>query len=204
MVSLQPRMDAQEVYIPYDDKYTASYHVFFITGNPGCIGYYHSFLTALSTQVSEDKVDIYGHSLYGFIDDPPPSETYNNRRFEGRKVLSLGEQTLFIEETLNLYAEENIDRTELVTGNYNPVFPDPHRLRKDKPIKIILIGHSVGAYIGLEILRLHKKRGSRDVEIIGFVGLWPTVTWIGKSPSGLRFGVCFSKKFSKKMSGEIL
>lgn len=60
--------------------------------------------------------------------------------------------------------------------------------------RVILVGHSVGAYIGLEILRRWRekgKKGEREVRmrIMGYVGLWPTVTWIGRSPSGRKLGV---------------
>ena len=73
-------------------------------------------------------------------------------------------------------------------------------------IRIILAGHSVGAYIGMEVLRAWRDMSrtaavggngipkndrvdSSGVEFVGFVGLWPTITWIGQSENGRRLGV---------------
>ena len=86
--------------------------------------------------------------------------------------------------------------------------------------KVIVVGHSVGAYIGLEVLRgLRGRKGNgkgerrgegakegkrekreeigggegeeeeEEVSVLGFIGLWPTVTWIGRSVRGRRVGV---------------
>lgn len=70
-----------------------------------------------------------------------------------------------------------------------------------EPVKIIIMGHSVGAYIGMEVLRRWQERGKerRGEEkkegekgrMVGFVGLWPTVTWIGRSASGRKLVVSF-------------
>ena len=60
--------------------------------------------------------------------------------------------------------------------------------------KIIIISHSVGSYIGLEILRrwrerIGKKGADTEPQIVGYISLWPTVTWISKSNSGKKMGV---------------
>lgn len=67
----------------------ASHHlIFFITGNPGLIGYYQTFLGTLQTLLSstqtrhvptdaKDVFDIHGQSLAGFGDaEPHSSRTY--------------------------------------------------------------------------------------------------------------------------------
>ncbi|KAL8951767.1 MAG: hypothetical protein Q9222_002288 [Ikaeria aurantiellina] len=49
------------------------------------------------------------------------------------------------------------------------------------------MGHSVGAYILLEIIRNHRKRiedGAKDFDLIGGILLFPTITHIARSPSG--------------------
>lgn len=71
--------------------------------------------------------------------------------------------------------------------------------------RVVVVGHSVGAYIGLEVVRrlraearerwsegrfIGGKKGE-EVKIVGYVGLWPTVTWIGRSRMGRKIGVSF-------------
>lgn len=57
--------------------------------------------------------------------------------------------------------------------------------------RVIIAGHSVGAFIALEVLRVlceqrKKRRGSRGggTEVIGGIMLFPTIVDIAKSPSG--------------------
>lgn len=68
----------------------------------------------------------------------------------------------------------------------------------EKEVRVILVGHSVGAYIALEVLRRvqdGRKWGGggegQRMRIVGVVGLWPTVTHIARSASGVRMGVSF-------------
>src|SRR5205814_5595606 len=69
---------------------------------------------------------------------------------------------------------------------------DEESVRKSKcPEKVILVGHSVGAYVMLEVIRRWKlstqgfsPETSTILEIIGGILLFPTVTNIAKSPSG--------------------
>jgi hypothetical protein len=67
--------------------------------------------------------------------------------------------------------------------------------------QVILIGHSVGSYIAMEVLRRSRERGEKssgatnahddgdEMEIIGGVMLFPTVVDIAKSPSGRKLTV---------------
>src|SRR5205807_2345433 len=70
-------------------------------------------------------------------------------------------------------------------------------LRNDQGVKdarVILIGHSVGAYILLEVIRRLRENVEREeegVQVIGGICLFPTVTHIAKSPSGRKSSVCF-------------
>ena len=64
------------------------------------------------------------------------------------------------------------------------------RTEGGREVRVILVGHSVGAYIALEVLRrLQRKEEGMGVRVVGVLGLWPTVTHIAKSPSGVRIGV---------------
>jgi hypothetical protein len=52
----------------------------------------------------------------------------------------------------------------------------------------MLMGHSVGAYILLELIRTHGDKingGEEDFDLIGGVLLFPTITHIAKSPLGM-------------------
>lgn len=65
----------------------------------------------------------------------------------------------------------------------------------EKEVRVLLVGHSVGAYIALEVLRRAQERGKREGEgfrVVGVVGLWPTVTHLARSASGVRVGVSLS------------
>jgi pimeloyl-ACP methyl ester carboxylesterase len=66
-----------------------------------------------------------------------------------------------------------------------------------QPPRVIIVGHSVGAYILLEILRRHRERllgnpkddAADGMRIEGGICLFPTVTHIAKSKSGRKFSV---------------
>lgn len=148
--------------------------IFMITGNPGLISYYHPFLSTLySRLLSSSKVPrnsrfyIYGHSMKGF--DASKSEYENVSTFP----VGLAGQ---IEDIENLLFEQLRQ----------------HRKVESVPPKVILMGHSVGAYILLELIRQHRKRidgGEEDFDLIGGILLFPTITHIAKSPQGMMYDV---------------
>ena len=173
MLSLVPHLTSQSVYLPCKSTQPPSYHILFITGNPGCIGYYHTFLSLLADHLSGSAVNIYGHSLANFVEEPSNSP-------KQVKILGLQEQIDFVEGLLLDY----VDTLSLSTNTG----------RAAKQSRVILVGHSVGAYIGLELLRQwrnqERRRSSKgNLYFCGYIGLWPTVTWIRKSSSGLKLGV---------------
>ena len=165
------------------------YHVFFIPGNPGCIRYYTLFLILLFEELRklEDvRISVDGVSLWGFdscdfgIDDRPKG---------------LQEQIALVEQLFKGYVRVNRD-DDRKAGKFGPSAPTH---------KVIIVGHSVGAYIGMEVmrrLREEEREGRRQegtnitrelegkaANVLGFIGLWPTITWIGRSPRGKLFGV---------------
>jgi hypothetical protein len=75
-----------------------------------------------------------------------------------------------------------------------------HVARMQSSTQVILVGHSVGAYILLEILRRHRggkaqRTPSEDMTILGGILLFPTVVDIAKSPLGVRLGWLFGLPF---------
>ncbi|KAJ5417138.1 uncharacterized protein N7487_000688 [Penicillium crustosum] len=162
---------------PSDQKTT----IFFISGNPGLIGYYHPFLSLLAKHLDEPKEEyltslpsfqIYGCSLSGFeIDELHSSPSPNNA-----VDLDLEGQICFAQGKLaTLMGDES-------NGN-----------GKGTRQKVILIGHSVGAYIAMEILRRHRETSPESTfDIVGGAMLFPTVKDIAASPSGQKLTTLLS------------
>ena len=156
--SAEPDLEAQE------------YLIYFITGNPGLISYYkpflsrlHSLLATCSSTVSA-RFHICGHSLKGF----EFSKDDENAKLP-KHPLSLAEQIDFQEDLLYRHIRS-------------------HRERTGNTPKVILMGHSVGAYILLELIGHHRDKideGEEDFDLIGGILLFPTITHIAKSPLGM-------------------
>lgn len=144
----------------------ALHGVFYITGNPGLISYYTKFLATLDARLNADKsppqrVSIFGRSLAGF-------ELDGARRQSG--LFSLQDQIRHVDRSLVSWVEQ-------LRGE-----------SKRRP-RIIIMGHSVGSYIAMEVLRRHNetaRAGNLDFDIVSGVLLFPTVVDIAKSPTGLK------------------
>ena len=171
--------------------------IFFITGNPGLIAYYHTFLSLLSSKLASSssissespgqyeygRFQVYGHSLAGFELPESESETAQQQQNQPETgCYNLEEQICFVQRRLD----------EFIANNGNSNGNGKH--------KVILIGHSVGSYIAMEVLRRHRERQKTktttsrvaegvEFDIIGGVMLFPTVVDIAKSPAGERLTV---------------
>jgi hypothetical protein len=182
----------------------ASTTVFFISGNPGLIGYYHPFLSLLGRYLEQSQdpssildsgkgsetssIQIYGCSLGGFEINrkESASTTSKNAPRHGKspKLFDLEDQIDFVHDKLNTLMSQDASSTK---GSSQP----PARR------KVILMGHSVGAYIAMEVLRRHREADDSnprsgytvDFDIIGGVMLFPTVKDIAHSPSGQKLTV---------------
>lgn len=145
-----------------------TYLIFMITGNPGLISYYEPFLSTLHSLLSSSASRFYisGYSLAGF------NSSQKDRRGVSSSRIGLEEQIHHVER--NLFGQLDALRS----GHVCP--------------KVILIGHSVGAYILLELIRQHKTRidgGEEDFDLIGGILLFPTITHIAQSPQGMIYNV---------------
>ncbi|KAI9746665.1 MAG: hypothetical protein M1818_000379 [Claussenomyces sp. TS43310] len=147
----------------------ASHHlIFFLPGNPGLISYYASYLATLHDLLDiktrpDRAVHVYGQSFPGFEDDQDGTEGL-------RYPLSLDEQ---IEHTYDSLLKQKI----------------PSGLRKDGPFdSVILIGHSVGTYMILELLRKRNKTAAVHVNVKAGILLFPTVMHLAQSPTCLKYG----------------
>ena len=164
--------------------------LFFIPGNPGLISYYHNFLSLLSTHPKTSSCIVVGFSLGGFeISQLTPFPIDNNglnsicaspgvKPADPDRGYSLEEQIRLTYGRLRKICESVND----IEGSFNTTV-----------IKVILVGHSVGAYIALECVRhhaLYRAEGARrhaappGFEISGAILLTPSIVDIAKSRSG--------------------
>lgn len=164
---------AQISICPASHPTDASYNlIYFITGNPGLIGYYETFLKTLhgllSGPLSSSRsavFHVYGQSLAGFEDeissDPIPTEPYN------------------LEYQIQR-SQKSLEELRIESGP-----------RAGEPFdKVVMIGHSVGSYMLLEIIQRLRKSPS-TLKVGAGILLFPTVTHIGQSPSGVRISTLF-------------
>lgn len=206
--------------------------IYFVTGNPGLVGYYdlflshlHFLLTAHPTLAPRHAFDVFGRSLSGFegrgmdaVSWPAtagggPGKAKGNGN--GKPPFGLQEQIDGVEWALwdhvkgmREAGEDGSGSAVLVNGKGDDDGDD-----EDEEPRIVVIGHSVGAYMALEVVRrwregLKKKQvgdkeegvelGDDEQEggrIVGGVCLFPTVTHIAKSNSGLKLTVGLSSFF---------
>ncbi|KAK4548431.1 hypothetical protein LTR36_009341 [Oleoguttula mirabilis] len=150
--------------------------VYFITGNPGLIEYYRVFLTQLYDilRVQDPKLDlhIYGSSLAGFeISNDPP-----------RPIAAHNGPPYGLDEQIEISAMRLLDTVKQINDTAGP---------DAEPFPVVLIGHSVGAYMLLEIIARWQSMANiaeskTAMNIAGGICLFPTVVDIAKSPTGQR------------------
>lgn len=155
---------------------SATVLVYLISGNPGLIGYYRDFFghlaTALASSPGNIRYDLSGRSLAGFELDT------ENHQLAEPPPYTLQEQVSNVHSRIDAAATDLRRDIEQQTGSRSP-----------GRLPVILIGHSVGAHILLEIVA-RRQRAQRaggvdsGYEIIGGINLFPTVVDIAKSPSG--------------------
>lgn len=167
--------------------------IFFISGNPGLIGYYHPFLSLLAQYLADPQTasyQIYGCSLGGFEindDSQPhaPSSASSSSQQNNKHEASARETQLYdLEDQIRFVQRKLLDLMEILASTA----PETPRKRN-----VILVGHSVGAYIAMELVRRHREAADRtasaDFDIVGGVMLFPTVLDIALSPSGQKLTV---------------
>ncbi|KAJ9195938.1 hypothetical protein DTO166G4_6295 [Paecilomyces variotii] len=187
--------------------------VFFISGNPGLISYYHDFLSLVSEKLAAEDAQenddlssgfrIYGASLGGFDVGDKKEEDKKGKKgnndpstlIPGR-LYSLEEQIDFVEKKLHALMRDSASSEPEPMNPRRATRSTTAAIQKSNKQKVILIGHSVGAYIAMEILRRHReeeKMGDGEAaeeegpfDIVGAVLLFPTVIDIAKSAAGKR------------------
>ena len=149
------------------------YLIYFMPGNPGLVQYYEPFLSRLhgllstSSTTESSGFHICGHSHKGF------ETTLDGKISKSPYPLDLEQQIEAQEKRLYHHVRS-------------------HRNRTGSSPKVILMGHSVGCYMLLELIRRHRtmiEEGEEDFDLIGGILLFPTITHIAQSPLGMVFGV---------------
>ncbi|KHN97272.1 uncharacterized protein MAM_04869 [Metarhizium album ARSEF 1941] len=138
--------------------------IYFVCGNPGLIGFYADFLGALrnllDTSQSTTAYDLYGRNLLGFCDREHEPFSRDNPPWD-------------------------------VQGQVDGIYQDVAARRAgDKPYDfVVLMGHSIGAYISVDIFHRHIRDPSRAPHLRLRHGLllFPTIASLAQSRSGARF-----------------
>ena len=157
---------------PKEEYDSSEYVIYMIPGNPCLMTYYKPFLSTLFSLLNDGasfrtlSAHVGGYTLPGFESEPV-------RQISGVTLpASLRSQIRNTEELIKVGLDSHIHQN---AAN-----------KSTRPPKIILIAHSVGAYIALEILR-RRAQGQNDlskVDIIGGVFICPTVVDIAQSTHG--------------------
>ena len=160
------------IFLPSDKSKGTKRHalIYFVCGNPGLIEYYSDFFNCLrgllKTSEGGTAYDIYGRNLLGFSDDDHEPFGSDNEPWDLDGQIE------------GIYADVAERRIAMDDEKEKP-----------KPYDfVILMGHSVGAYISVEICHRHMKSPERHPHLnlqYGFL-LFPTLTHIAQSPSGTR------------------
>lgn len=180
-MDLQPRIEVsptkthEKIWFepqPKEEHDGSKFVIYLIPGNPCLISYYEPFLSTLFSLLNDGpnvgtfSAHVGGYTLPGFESEPV-------------------DQSSGI--TLPASLKSQIRNTEdlIKVGLDNHIHQDAAN-KSSRPPKVILIAHSVGAYIALEILR-RRTQGQNDlskVNIAGAVLLCPTVVNIAQSAHG--------------------
>jgi pimeloyl-ACP methyl ester carboxylesterase len=152
--------------------------IFFIPGNPGLVEYYRHFLDIIRNQLiardSKNKIGYYIHgaSLAGFDISP-----------ESRQIPTKV-------QTLPLSLDDQVEDV------YRRVERTVDRLRARDSIEgdlpVILIGHSIGAYMVLQTVNKWQalaKQGPTNMRLSAGICLFPTIYELALSPTGRQVGV---------------
>ncbi|OAQ95834.1 hypothetical protein LLEC1_01376 [Akanthomyces lecanii] len=138
--------------------------IYFIPGNPGVVEFYTDFLRSLRAMLdktgNETAYDVYGRNLFGFHDDDHDPFSSQNPPF---------------------------DLEAQVEGIWADIASQRHGYNNDQLYdSIILIGHSIGAYIAVETFHRQSINPKANLNLKHGFLLFPTISYIARSPSGLK------------------
>lgn len=153
--------------------------IYLVPGNPGLIEYYREFLAGLSERLGQQdqavRYVVTGRSLPGFELAAESQESLRPPPY------TLKEQVSNVHDQIDAAAADA--RADIARETGEPGY---------RKLPVILIGHSVGAYILLETISRRQQLQQEGIqsddglnyEIIGGINLFPTVVDIAKSKNG--------------------
>jgi len=166
--------------------------IYFIPGNPGLVAYYTNYLELLHKEYSEictssqdiAGVHIYSASLAGF--ETPTTQravesiTARLRDRYGPPPYGLLDEITFVDDAIE---DAVFDLKSWLRGENGKSLNIAHEneIRNvELEVEIVLIGHSIGSYILLEVIRRGKDRLSKDKKRVGIL-LMPAVVDLAES-----------------------
>jgi pimeloyl-ACP methyl ester carboxylesterase len=129
--------------------------IIFIPGNPGVLGFYRKFLTSLATS-TETK---YTYRVYAMS-------------YPGHDVNGLSDDVKGSKDRLSL--EEQIEHKITFIRDHVP-----------EGGKLILIGHSLGCYMIMQMLR---RNSLANIQLVKIGLICPVIACMAESPTGQWFG----------------
>ncbi|KAF3909292.1 hypothetical protein ABW20_dc0107907 [Dactylellina cionopaga] len=186
-----------------------TYLIVFFSGNPGLISFYEPFLSTLTELLGSEggsdssstsnqhlpSIHVYGHSLQGFNQNDISGATIEE---DEEPLLSSTSPSTLPSHNKIYEIQQIIQNSEDLLG----VILRQDRYSQKRP-KIILMGHSVGAYIALELIQRRNLK-SECVDIVGCITLFPTIVDIAKSLSGRTIGRALRVPYIPWMLGAIV
>jgi len=159
--------------------------IFFIPGNPGLVEYYRQFLDIVRKRLN-DRVSHTGTQYY-----------LSGGSLAGFDVKSGSRQTPATSQGLPLSLDNQVEDV------YARLQSTVTRLRAENDIQgdlpVVLIGHSIGAYMVLETVAKWKevaKQGPTNMKITAGLCLFSTIYELNLSPTGRQVGVRTKGRFA--------
>jgi len=158
--------------------------VYLIPGNPGLVEFYDQFIAHLldctssawtqQQQLAGCEVVCAGHLGHSLRHN-------SNLDFRFLENFKLWNQFPHPRAVGSASLSDQLDyHSQLIANIIHHGIPNPAKT------KLIIIGHSVGAYIATKLLERYPTR------IAHMIGLFPTISQIGRSPNGRRLRPLFS------------
>lgn len=165
-------------HLPPSDDAQKRVLIFFIPGNPGLVEYYRPFLDIIRKRLN-DRVSHTGTQYY-----------ISGGSLAGFGVNSGSRQAPATSTSLPLSLDNQVEDV------YARLQSTVTRLRAENDVQgdlpVVLIGHSIGAYMVLETAAKWKKlakEGPTNMAITAGLCLFPTIYELNLSPTGRQVGV---------------
>ncbi|KAI5854716.1 hypothetical protein BZA05DRAFT_248111 [Tricharina praecox] len=170
------------LYYPATHNASTAPLLLFLPGNPGLINYYRTFLSTLHTL--HPHLTILGASHAGF------TPTASSTRHSASWAWTWGPGPF------DLSMQVSLKRTLL--SHAMSVLP---ACADGSPRRVLLMAHSMGAYLSLELISSLQCTPADELRIVGGIMLFPTVMHIARSPQGRAMAPFLRSKLVQAAAG---